>query len=93
MPLDYQKGTLIVEFKSSATPTLDQFKSTFGISHDEVDDDYGLLPVDEPRRDAPTLRTYFAVVSEVASNRIESQAHPDFIAVYSNSGAHQSPDF
>lgn len=91
MPLDYQKGTLVIEFKSSVTPTLDQFKNTFGVGHDEVDDDYGVLPVDEPRRDAPTLRTYFAVVSTDAGNRIEAQKHADFIAVYSNGGGYQPP--
>lgn len=97
MPLDYSKGTLLVEFKTAAEqPTLDDFKQAFGLQDGEVDDDYGLMPLHESVAhqgpNALIRTTWMATVSQAAGDRIEAVGHTDLVAVYSNAGRANGPE-
>lgn len=80
MALDYKKGTLMFEFKhASGKPTLEDVKNKFGLRADEIDENYGFIPL--PR---PEGGTYLTVLSEQAGERIEKEKHPDFVQNWPN---------
>lgn len=96
MPLDYSKGTLLVEFMAAAQPTLETFKRDFGLRADEVDDDYGLMPMHEslPHAGGNALirTTWLATVSKDAGARIEAESRAGLVAIYSNAGSANGPE-
>jgi hypothetical protein len=98
MAFDYEKGSLLVEFRAATDgqPTMAQFRHMFNLKAEDIDADYGLLSLDESIRhdgsDAVIRRTWMATVTMEAGERIERENRKGLIGVYSNYGRSNPPE-
>ncbi len=81
MSFNDSKGSVMMEFNTVAakTPTLADVKQQFALADHEIDDTFGIIPLDRPEG-----RSFLAVVSTEAADRLEKQKPSGFVQNWSN---------
>jgi len=80
MSLDRSKPTAMLEFNAAAQPSLEDVKKKFKLSDNEIDDNFGVLPLKKSNAET----TYVVLVSEEAALRIQKKQGPGKTKASSN---------